>query len=827
MKRISFLVFLLLAIVPSARTQELLGKGKMYLRISNLRSDQSKILIRVNPVPNNDKWFGWNGKVIYVGLNGENADEKVAPEHWVAPGQRTPWVDIGQYMALRGTRSPITYLSSVLCGIMTSPRANGIDVLAEVATGPGTGVLRRIEVHRPEVKADGPRSYPWRIGCEVWNGGPLLPTVGLMIPTRPELTGRVYTLEEALRWQLDEIQLMPDIGRVPTEFVFVASGHPEVMKGLGYHNYSESTVEVNLGDEIGLSIKKPAAQQDQEFRATMKARGIDPLDLVAPRQVDEARALPPDRRWDLVHVEPALPERPKQFYESIVFKYGLWYAELAATTRAAEKAHPGKRVLAGANFSPHMNVWPDVRQWVDPFRANALTMSWTEDWWWQVPEITPQGYGFLLDGLRLGGSYHGAPMQFYVMPFAGQSPDNFRRMSAAGVAHGVKIFNHFIVHDQTLITWDYVDHTLSATMFPAIHNTIRDVGAVEHRLFPALPVPASVAILLSRASDTWDNEDQGGIGGYGSKYNVDTNERRAIWLALRHAHYPVDLITDQDVAEGRLKNYKVLYVVGREMLAAAVGPLKQWLHDGGTLYGTGGAGLEDEYRQPLKSLYEVFGIRGHELERCQRHISPRDDLPRTKPLDTLEMSPSDLTDKSLALKAILYRETFDLAPGATVLGKYKASGKVGAVSNAYGQGRAVLVGTLAGLNYLAPAATVSSDILPTAYPAVIRDFLVAPARVTHVERPVVASDPLVETQCMDGPNGRAIVLINWGRDAIADLSLRFPAGAQIKRVRSLRAAGYFKGGLDKQNRGELELKTINGQTEAHMPLAVTDYLLIN
>ena len=334
------------------------------------------------------------------------------------------------------------------------------------------------------------------------------------------------------------------------------------MKGLGYHDYPESTVEVNLGDEIGLSIKMPAAQQDREFRAAMKARGIDPLDLVATGQLDKARAMTPDRRWDLVHVEPALPDRPRQFYESVIFKYGLWYAELAATTRAAEKAHPGKRVLAGANFSPHMNVWPDVRQWVDPFRANALTMSWTEDWWWQVPEITPQGYGFLLDGLRLGGSYHGAPMQCYVMPFAGQSPDNFRRMSAEGMAHGVKIFNHFVVHDQTLITWDYVDHTLSATMFPAIHDTIRDAGAVEHRLYPALPVPASVAVLLSRASDTWDNEDQGGIGGYGSKYNVDTNERRAIWLALRHAHYPVDLITDQDVAEGRLKGYKVLYVVG-------------------------------------------------------------------------------------------------------------------------------------------------------------------------------------------------------------------------------------------------------------------------
>ena len=826
MKR-TFLVVLLLAAAPAARAQELLGKGKMYLRVANLRLDGARILVRVNPVPNNDRWFGWNGKIVYLGRNGENPNEKVAPENWVAPGQRTPWVDIGQYMALRGTRSPVTYLSSVLCGVMTSPRADGIHVLVEVATGTGTGVLRRIEIHRPEVKAEGPRSYPWRIGCGVWNSEPLLPTVGLMIPTHPELTGRVYTLEEALRWQLEEIQLMPDIGRPPTEFVFVASGHPAVMQGLGYHGHPESTVEVNLGDEIGLSLKMPPAQQDREFRAAMKARGLDPLDLVALRQVDEARALPPDRRWDLVHVEPALPERPEQFYESVIFKYGLWYAELAATTRAAEKAHPGKRVLAGANFSPHMNVWPDVRQWVDPFRANALTMSWTEDWWWQVPEITPQGYGFLLDGLRLGGSYHGAPMQFYVMPFAGQSPDNFRRMSAEGMAHGVKIFNHFVILDQTLITWDYVDHTLSATMFPAIHDTIRDAGALEHRLYPALPAPAAVAVLLSRASDTWDNEDQGGIGGYGSKYNVDTNERRALWLALRHAHYPVDLITDQDVAVGRLKTYKVLYVVGREMLAAAAGPLAQWVHDGGTLYGTGGAGLEDEYRRPLTRLHEVYGIRGHDLERRLRHIAPRDDLPRARPLDTLELAPGGLTEKALALDAICSRETFDPAPGATVLGRYRASGKVGALSNAYGRGRAVLVGALAGLNYLAPGATTTPDVLPIAYPSAVRDLLVAPARAARIERPVVASDPLVETQWMAGPNGQTVVLVNWGRDAIADLRLRFPAEARIQRVRSLRAAGYFKGRLDEQDRGELELKTINGQDETHLPLAVTDYLLIN
>ena len=148
-----------------------------------------------------------------------------------------------------------------------------------------------------------------------------------------------------------------------------------------------------------------------------------------------------------------------------------------------------------------------------------------------------------------------------------------------------------------------MDWTLSANMFPAIHDVIRDAGAVEQRLYPAMPKPADVAILLSRAADTWDTEDLGGAGHlYGAKYNVNNDERKALWLALRHAQYPVDLITDEDVAEAREQaqaRTRLLYIVGSEMLAAAAEPLKQWVRDGGVVYATGGAGLLDEYHQPL------------------------------------------------------------------------------------------------------------------------------------------------------------------------------------------------------------------------------------
>jgi len=850
---------LLLAVPTSARCQQAVGRDKIFLRITNLRSDKSKILIRINPVPNHDVLLGtesnWNGKIFFAGRAGNHDDDKVPAADWLAPGDSTPWIDIGRYMNQQGTRSPVTYLSSVLCGLMTSPRADGIHVLAEVATGPGTGVLRRLEIHRPEVKAGGERSYPWNLGCGVWNGGggPVTPTLGLMIPTRPDLTGRVYTLEEALRAQVEEIANMPNSGRVPEQFVFVARGRPEVLKGLGYQGYPADTVENNLGDEIGLSIAMKPEQQDQRFRDAMKGRSFDPLDFIPDDEQSKAKTMPAEQRWGLVHVlaapkndakgqpimqawvMPAPVTKPRAFYEAAIFRYKLWYEELEAQTRKAEREHAGKRVLSGANYSPHMNVWPDVRQWVDPFRANAMTMSWTEDWWWQLPEVSPQGFGFLLDGLRLAGNYHGAPIQFYVMPFEGQSPDNFRRMSATGMAHGVKIFNHFVIEDQTLITWDYVDWTLSATMFPAIHDTIRDAGAVEKRLYPAMPVRSEVAILLSRAADTWDTEDLGGAGHlYGAKFNMNNEERKSLWLALRHAQYPVDLISDQDVAEGKLKGYKVLYVVGSELLAAAAGPLKEWVREGGTLYGTGGAGLLDENHQKQKDLYELYGIKTHELLRQTREIRPRRDLPHAKPLDTLSLEKSELTNVETTLPALFYQETVEVTRrgtsgngGATVIGKYIGNGKAGAVMNQFGKGRAILIGALGGLDYVAPAAVGKVGDMPTGYAGAIRAVLAAPAKLAGAARPVTTSSPLVEAQMMQGPNGKVVVLTNWNPAPIADLKVRFAGGEPVTKVRSLRGAGYFKGSLDDQRRGILEVKTVGGQPQVQMRLELTDYLLVN
>ncbi|HPA05133.1 MAG TPA: beta-galactosidase trimerization domain-containing protein [Candidatus Hydrogenedentes bacterium] len=808
-----------------AEETQLVGPGRLFIRFTNTRPDQSAAVVRLHVVPNSDEPFGWGGVTVYAGTDGVGEKPDVPP---LEPGASSPWLDVGQYMNLQGARSWDTYLSPLLCGVQTFPPAPGLFLVAEIAEGPGMGIIRRIEVRKPDLVPEAPeRDYPWHLGYSVWNHGkPILPTLGLLVPSRPEVSPRVYTLEEILNWQLDVIEAFPDVGRLPGRIVYRTHGQKSILDALGYNGYPEDAVEANLGDEISIEIELPEDEQNRRFREAMKSRGFRPFDLVSPAAAPQVQTLPEPQQWELVTLLPPLQDNPVHFYESAIFRYQLWYEALAARTRAAVEANPGKRVLAGANFSPHMNVWPDTRQWIGPFEAAAMTMTWTEDWWWQLPELSPQVYGFLLDGLRLAGSYHGAPMQFYIMPFKGNSPDNFTRMHGLALSHGAKIINHFHTEDQVLTTWDYVDASESPRTYQAIHDLIRDTGAVEDRLYSAMPRKADIAILLSWAADTWDTEDLGGAGHlYSAQFNANNDERKALWLALRHAQYPVDLITDKDVAAGRLQDYRVLFVVGAEMLAEAVEPLRQWVENGGTLYATAGGGLLDQYHRPNGALNEVYGILSNTLERPVRHIRPRNTLPKATPLDTVHIAASE-GFPAVELPALLYRETFE--PGAaTVIGRYAADHAPAVLINRFGNGRAVYSGVLAGIAYITPACTGDADTLPTDFPADRRALISAIPQLAAVTPPVETSHPLVEAQYMQGETGAVVILTNWSPDRIPDLRVSFPGLPGVARVRSLRSAGHFTGAFGEQETGTLELSTTEGRPSVSLPLALVDYLFVD
>ena len=109
-------VLLLLVAASTSPAQKLVGEGKIFVRLTNLRPDDAAILVRVNITPNHNKPFGWRGWVTLVGQI-EDPHEVKHADKWLRPGASSPWVDLGKSMTLRGTRSPDTYLSPGLFGV--------------------------------------------------------------------------------------------------------------------------------------------------------------------------------------------------------------------------------------------------------------------------------------------------------------------------------------------------------------------------------------------------------------------------------------------------------------------------------------------------------------------------------------------------------------------------------------------------------------------------------------------------------------------------------------------------------------------------------------
>lgn len=857
-------VIVAISCAASAQDYARLAPDVWALRVTNPRNARFRLCVRVYFNPNRPPWWG---DTFYLARGGER--EKAPPkDEWLAPGQSSDWVDIGPHMSARPLfgGSP-NYLSPVFIGAMYDGRYSNLRLTVELARGPKRRIVRRIEA------AD---SDPTFIGYSTWLGrSPKLATLGLLIPVNPSKSERIWTLEEAAEQQLKWIDSYGPTPEQPRHIWFICHQaqiafkkptrlqrmQTEIVRRLGYNNLTQyasdaadieairamgveplpakiihrDNVEqtarkmkeagtwnyvrlVNFGDEIDITLHATPEEQDAAFVEYLKGAGFDPMDFVKPEDEAAAAALPADKRWRFVHLGGPLPPRkPKLLYEAAVFRYRLWTKELADLTRRVQEHFP-PGTMTGANFSPHLSVWPDVRKWIDVFRDGGMTMPWSEDWWWQVPEASPQAYGYLLDALRHAADYHGSPYCFYTIPDPGESADNLLRMNYFALGHQAKVIDHFDIYHQAFGTCDYIDFEMSKDSFRSIHRIISDVSKIDECLYKAHMRPAEVAILMPIASDVWNTEDllsdpeqKRTKNLYWAQLNVDNHERKAIWLALRHARIPVDLITDEDVADGKLAPYKVLYLVGQELLERAVPELIRWVGNGGTLVGEGGGGLLNQYREPIQAMYALYGIKSASLERPVRSIGPSRDLPKMEPLDTMTFKDIVGIRRLPHVPVLCYKQTIRPNDGADMLATY-GDGSPAATWRAVGGGRAILLGGLPGLAYLKPA-MVAREGLPEKFPEPLRELIALPARRARVSRHVTTSDYLVEATLQEGPLGAVVTLISFRNRPPGEVTVSLPGLPGARTVTSIR-------------HGPLRVRRVRGAPTISVPLDIGDFLVV-
>ncbi len=215
-----------------------------------------------------------------------------------------------------------------------------------------------------------------------------------------------------------------------------------------------------------------------------------------------------------------------------------------------------------------------------------------------------------------------------------------------------------------------------------------------------------------------------------------------------------------------------------------------------------------------------------ELQELQKVGSAGRNLRVLAPKDTVKWDGG-------AAEVLSVREALTARPGARVLAAF-GDGAPACVTAPAGKGAVYRCGFLPALAYIktaqearqalqeklgngtladqAGAAMLERSNNPWAFPADVRDFLLAPVRAAGCRAPIACSAPLVDAVYMTAEQGVLIALANYTNEPIARLTLRVQVPRAIARIESAR-------------RGQLEIQPgAPGAVELTLPLENNDFV---
>ncbi|MGE3272669.1 MAG: beta-galactosidase trimerization domain-containing protein, partial [Chloroflexota bacterium] len=767
--------------------------GRLYARITNPGDSGESFSVEgrytVNRVP-------WTFPAFIIDKTGitRTSGKPVRLE----PGERTPWVDVSS----RDTTHP----GHLGLTQQNNSQNRRVSLLVELASAPNDDAILRTIDYREE---DGTRllinvpPYPGKTPQEILTGEETLERIIAALEATPPPVGkppvrtlvyaglgddaernltsqtRIYQLYRRLFLLLGpnafnrlgagglpaEVQALREDGRVAGRFQMLgdyrwypseeniqkAKREIESVQGLPHLR------GFSYGDEISLSQWAPKEGRDDGVRGMLQAKGFQPEDVMPADDAASVTRRPIDQRWRRVRYvddEDDARKTPRLYVESHRYLVQATMDRLAVASARLREAF-GNDIVYGPNFSPHPFFWPDLALFVLAFRHGGINRGTHSDYWWQVGELGPQMTGFLLDTFRCGMRDQPGVIQAYAMPHSpGTTDADFRRTVVTSIAHGAKALDYFQVTPEQANTENYI-RADDLSRYRTLRDVTFEVGEVDDLIADSKLRPATVGLILSESTDLWDRVTPGTADSLSpddeddfpsTAYNM---ERKAIWTALRHEQIPVDMVVEQDLADGSASRYKVLFLAADRLSRAAADGLATWVREGGTLISVAGGGFLDEYSEPMDTLLPVYGLKAQTLEKQTTFIRPRIELPRLRPLDTIS---ARVNGEDISLPALAFKQRFDAQPSTDVLARY-SDGAPAATSNRYGSGRAILWGTFLGTAYVQtgfPKPLPPPDRGPfthtplTNFRADLRHVLVGPA-MPLARRGAESSEPLVET----------------------------------------------------------------------------------
>ena len=457
----------------------------------------------------------------------------------------------------------------------------------------------------------------------------------------------------------------------------------------------------------------------------------------------------------------------------------------------------------------HPFYWMSQATFMESFKLGAMTLAWSEEYDYCMPEVSRLVVDFEAAYLRAGAKYHDTPMMFYCMPhFPGNTGRHLVQNAVTLWGQGIKDLDFFFVSPDAYATENYI------TTRGGIGETglgVRRIsgmaGNIEDQLLPARTRPARVAILLSEASDVWEVEgqpNQWGVAPGTRATNISQEERKNIWYCLRRHGYLVDLLTENDVVDGWLKGYKALYVCGRNLDRRAVSPIRDWVAGGGSVLFTAGAARLDQYDEPLSALDALVG-RGA-VTKATLYRGPlraKLELLQLEPLDTARLT-LPRSSAGAAFDVLASQERFVPAAGAKVLGTFGMAGSPALVRTTVGKGHGYYIGALPGQAYvrrgLMPARPMGkggpetnfSQFEPVDFDVNAGEAILLPLREAGLAPECRVSHRGVVANILEGKDATLVTLVNLARNVdgkATDVELSLPA---LRLVRGVSTAAKAK-----------------------------------
>jgi hypothetical protein len=354
-----------------------------------------------------------------------------------------------------------------------------------------------------------------------------------------------------------------------------------------------------------------------------------------------------------------------------------------------------------------------------------------------------QWESYLADIARGICARHHMPMGVLVKPHRGAVE---QRMLAV-VARGAKVIEWYTYGP------DYAkgdSFSQSPELLERVAKAARFLGENEQYLYDARPaVAAKVAFCSPRSSEIWGKATDLGVTAF--------EDAKWVYLALRHAHVPVDVLSEQQLAEGRLDQYKLIYVIGPNLRRDAADQLKTWVQAGGTLW-TDAMGLSrDEANQP--AYEDLTGLRDRRLQTWGS----------VEPYKATDFKPfaEDKVPEGAAIVwaeggkgpvVVVGRELVDARASREQVLSF-ADGRSAVFGRNVGKGKIVVVNFWAGLTYSARVRHATFDMSED-FDAFVRAQIASPSALGG-RVPVKPALPLVEAIPLTKNGRTAIALMNW------------------------------------------------------------------